>query len=489
MTQRRNAQERGCYNKFVEKQAFRTTLIKTCGIDLARPLLLGFSGGPDSVCLLSLLLETGARVIAAHLDHSLRPGSAQERVRVKEICEQLGVPCVTGQANVGEYARQLRISIEEAAREVRYEFLFDTAAWAEAQAVLTGHHADDQVETVLMHFLRGSGLSGLAGIRMVLQPNPWSETMPLVRPLLNTSREEIDQYLKSIPIMPLTDESNLDAGFFRNRIRLDLIPKLETYNPQIKERVQKMAKVVALEDDLMAGLAAAALEEALIQRGPGYLVLDRKRLASLHLAVLRRLVRKVLTALDGSLKDIDFTLVERASRFCLTPPRTNHIDLMAGIELFTYLKEKLVFAFKEDPLHELWPQVMPENDTPVLIPGVTPISADWTLFTSVETDFLDVDDPFLCQMDLARLTVPLRLSRFQAGDRFTPYGSHNYEIKLGDFWTNEGLPVRARKNWPLLRSGDEIAWVPGFRIASRARVSEKTSAILRMAVRKQKPTG
>ncbi len=467
--------------------AFKSTLIDLCRINPSKPVLLGFSGGPDSVCLLTLLLASGVPVIAAHLDHSLRPNSALESAQVEEICAKLGMRCVIKKANVREYALTRRISIEEAAREVRYEYLFTTAAAENAQAVLTGHHADDQVETVLMHLLRGSGLSGLAGMRMVSLPNPWSECIPLVRPMLSISKAEIDRHLQSVPIQPILDESNLDAGFFRNRIRHELLPILETYNPQFRERLSNTAEVVTLEDDFMLEMTEAAWKTALLESGSAYLVFDRKAITALSPAILRRLLRKALKTINASLRDIDFTLIARASNFCFSPSRTNHIDLAAGIEMFYYLKDRLVIALREDALHELWPQAAGDEDTPITLPGITRLNETWLFHSSVEDNYLKTDDAYIAQFDADKLPGSLLLSRFKPGERFSPFGAQSHTLKLGDFWTNQGLPARARGKWPLLRCGNMLAWVPGFRIAQDLRVSETTEKIIRVILCKAKP--
>ena len=460
----------------------RAILLDKCGIDLSKPVLLGFSGGPDSTYLLAHLVESGVNVLAAHLDHSLRLGSAHECSRVEEVCRRLGVRCITNRVDVRGYAVQRRISVEEAAREVRYGWLFDQAGKSGAQAVLTGHHADDQVETVLMHFLRGSGLSGLAGMRMVLLPNPWSSTIPLVRPLLNTRRQEIDDYLANASIETISDESNLDAGYFRNRIRHELIPLLATYNPQINERILRMSGVAALEDDLVAQITKECWNETLIQQDNSFIVLSREKVRGLHPALQRRLMRLAISRLNSTLRDIDNAVSERASQFCSDSTRSNRVDLMAGIEMFVYLRDRLVMAYTDDPLHELWPQLHEEGDIQMPIPGAVQIGVEWMMCATMEDNFQHDEDPFVCQLDAEQLATPLVISRFHLGDRFTPYGSEPNEVKLGDFWTNAGLPVRARRNWPIVRSGDEIVWVPGFRVADRVRVRSQTKKIIKLAM-------
>jgi len=452
-----------------------------CAIDLKKPVLLGFSGGPDSVCLLSLLLASGFEVIAAHLDHSLRPGSAAEAVQAKEICHKLGGYFISQRVAVADYARKEHLSVEEAARKLRYEFLFAEAHSAGAQAVLTGHHADDQVETVLIR-----ALSGLAGMRMVLLPNPWSKDIPLVRPLLAFSREEVEAYLSEIPIRPIFDQSNQDSSFFRNRIRNDLLPQLLTYNPQFKKRILRMADAIALEDDLVMAQTRQAWAETVIETGEDFVVFDRAKTASLHPALRRRLMREGLTRLRSELRDMDYQVIEKGSHFFTDPCQSNTVHLIAGLEMFAHLKRRVVLAKKESPLHGLWPQLTQKKALPLKIPGMVSLNEHWTLRSSRETIYINTGDPFVCQLNAELLADKLTIDRFKAGDRFSPYGAAAQEMKLGDFWTNQGLAARARSNWPLIRSGEEIVWVPGFRIADRWRVKKETTSILRLELIKTK---
>ncbi len=472
------------YNHRVNSVVFKSLLVNEFGIDLEKPVLVGFSGGPDSLCLLSLLIESGVEVIAAHLDHSLRSGSADEAAYVKQVCDSLGIHCSIRRVDVREVASQHHLSVEEAARMARYEFLFAEAENAGAQAVMTGHHADDQVETVLMHFLRGSALSGLAGMRQVLLPNPWSNSIPLVRPLLNYSREEIDFYLAGIAIKSLIDESNLDTGYFRNRIRHELIPLLTTYNPQIKDRILRMVEVIALEDDLMTSEMQRAWDEGILELGENYLVFDRQKVNSLHTSLLRRLVRQAIIWMDSTLRDIDHAVILKGSQFIFEPSESNRVDLMAGIEMFIHLKNSLVFAKADDPLHGLWPQLTREGEQIMQIPGTIRVNDRWVLTSCIEDAYRESADPYTCQLNAERVYSALSISHFKPGDRFTPYGVDAREMKLGDFWTNQGLAARARGNWPLIRCAEEVVWVPGFRIANRFKVEEKTDKIIHLELRK-----
>ncbi len=163
------------------------------------------------------------------------PSSSADAQYVGEIAASMQIPFYTSREDIGAYADRHMLSIEEAARVVRYRFLFEQATRCQAQAVAVGHTADDQVETILMHLLRGSGIAGLKGMVAYSLPNPWSREIPLIRPLLATWRQEIETYLRSTALQPLQDASNRDTRFFRNRLRHELVPFLEQYNPNLRQ--------------------------------------------------------------------------------------------------------------------------------------------------------------------------------------------------------------------------------------------------------------
>ncbi len=465
------------------KKDFKLNLMKEIGLDPQKAVLLGFSGGPDSLCLLHILLENGYKVIAAHLDHSIRASSAAEAAHVKKICQKLGVQFVSKRLDVAEFGRKNHLTVEESARVLRYEFLFQEAEHLGCQAVLVGHNADDQVETVLMHLLRGSGLSGLAGMRPVLLPNSWSSTIPIVRPLIEVPRYEIETFLEERELGAIVDESNSDKQYFRNRIRHELVPYLTTYNPRIRERIQKMADVIAAEDEFLRFSLNEVWPDVVLQEGERFLVVDRTALLTLHPALLRRFLRRMIEWMDPAIRDIDFDLTNRVAYFCVNPTSSNRIDLLAGMELFLYAKN-LVIAYTDDPLHALWPQLETATALEIPVPGEVRISPRWYLHTSRQTDFEPDPSTYAAQVDAAKITGQLILDRVRPGDRFAPYGYDGHTKKVGDFWTSEGLPARARKNWPLVRMGEEIIWIPGFRIADCVKVEESTKEIIRMVMKK-----
>ncbi|MEA3351363.1 MAG: tRNA lysidine(34) synthetase TilS, partial [Chloroflexota bacterium] len=308
------------------------TTLNKCSLNPNKPILVGLSGGPDSLCLIDTLHRKGYALIAAHLNHQLRPEADTDAHEARCIAETRALPFILEQKNVGAHAETNNLSIEEAARTLRYNFLFEQAHAHGAQAVAVGHNADDQVETVLMHLLRGAGLAGLKGMRAYMLPNSWSDSVALVRPLLNVWRDEILAYCQKYDLEAVFDRSNLDTTYFRNRLRHVLIPYLDEYVPGLRERLRQMAEILAGDHAVLERVVHAAWDICIDTQGDGFVAFDARKLAHQPLGVRRRLIRRAVAALRPDLRDLSFDAVERALA-ALEPP-SRKMDLALGLQAF-----------------------------------------------------------------------------------------------------------------------------------------------------------
>jgi len=466
------------------KPDFFEFLVKKCGIDPTLPVLVGFSAGPDSLYLLHRMKDLGFNLIAGHVDHSLRPASIAEAEHAAGICLQWGIPFVSTRVPVSDYARENKLSVEEAAREVRYRFLFAEAKKSGAQAVLVAHHADDQVETVLMHFLRGSGTSGLAGMRLVLKPNPWSSTIPLVRPLLRTWRREIVEYCQHHELTPVLDESNTDVAYFRNRIRTELIPQLETYNPNLKDRLLKTAEITSMDEVYLQEVTKMDWQSTVTLQNKDLILFNRTSLLGIHPALRRRLFRKAIGALRSSLRDIDFDSIEKAVDFVEHPTRSNSLELLSGLEIFQVFRAGIAIADKHADLEAIWHQLIKAQDT-ISIPGELALGGRWVLSADLTQEVGPIIDKWRCSLDHEQVVGDLKVRVFKPGDRFAPFGDQDRTLKLGYFFTNEGLPGQLREKWPLVVDDEKIVWIPGLRISQKVRITEKTRKVILLQLSKK----
>jgi tRNA(Ile)-lysidine synthase len=467
----------------------RYILQRECKLHAMNLVLVGVSGGPDSIYLLDILNNLGYPLIAAHLNHGLRPEAATDALVVQLQTEKLGVPFVMEQVDTLAYAEDHSISIEEAARKLRYHFLFHEAIKAGARVVAVAHTADDQVETVLMHLLRGSGLAGLRGMEYRTCPTEWNNTIPLVRPLLSTWRSVILKYCVEHELNTVIDQSNYDTAYLRNRIRHDLLPLLETYNPRFRQSLLRSSQSLAGDYDLIQRMTSLAWSNCLIKQGSGYLVFDLASYQELPLALQRNLLRQAIAYHRPGLRDVDFEHIERGLAFLFGPKPNTQIDLVAGLRLFLEGDEFWLTTWEADlPISE-WPVIKPGEQFTLSIPGELILRNEWELEAEDEPDVDEArrrvetnQDPFQAWMDASELELPLIVRARHRGDRFLPLGMGGHSMKLSDLMINLKLPNRARATWPLVCSGEKILWVPGFRLSHLARIKPTTPQVVHLRV-------
>ena len=458
---------------------------ENCKLTRDRPVLVGVSGGPDSLCLMESLRQAGYPVIVAHFNHQLRPDSDTEANALEKTTSRKNIPSIFESGDVRSFAESEGLSIEEAARTMRYRFLFEQARERNAQALAVGHTADDQVETVLMNFLRGAGLTGLKGMTYRSLLPAFDEGMPLVRPLLDIWREETVVYCAANGLRPYYDPSNDSLNFLRNRIRHLLIPQLETYNPRFREAVWRTARSLTNDYSALIEVIDATWSECVRSERPGLIIFEVDMLCTYAPGLQRNLIRRALERIVPGIADLRFSTLDSAAEF-LSARRYGRLDLTGGVRLF--LEGDLVFvAGKAVQLpFERWPQLPQGEDSLMLpVPGQLNLSGGW-LFSCEQwripalalEQALNNENPFQVWLDASRLPKKLEIRARRPGDRFEPFGMDGHTIKLSDFFINEKLPHRAREAWPLLCSGDTVIWVPGYRPAHPFRLTDRTRQVI-----------
>ena len=292
-------------------------------LDKHDAVLIGVSGGPDSLALLHVLLglkkEWGLTIYVAHLDHMLRGDSKADSKFVMRQCRALGIPFIFKQVNMKKSAREG--SIEEACRNARLEFLCQAAQNIRADKIALGHNLDDQAETVLMRLLRGSGLYGLAGIL------PKKEILghTFIRPLLGVRRREIETFLKRKKLVPRRDRTNQQDKFFRNKIRIRLLPLLEKkYNANIKGLLSNTAETIAADYDYLFRAAEAAAKT--MGR-----TINLKKFLTLHPAIQRLVLRLYISRIQGNTRRIGFQHIREIEDMIKNRPAGSRVDLPQGV--------------------------------------------------------------------------------------------------------------------------------------------------------------
>ena len=452
-----------------------------CELTRDRPVLVGVSGGPDSLCLMESLRQNGYPVIVAHFNHQLRPDSDTEANSLEKTVSRKNIPSVFESGDVRSFAENEGLSIEDAARTMRYRFLFKQARDCNAQALAVGHTADDQVETVVMHFLRGAGLTGLKGMIYRSFLPAFDEGMPLVRPLLDIWREETVVFCAANGLRPYHDPSNDSLNFLRNRIRHLLIPQLETYNPRFREAVWRTSHSLAGDYSALNEVLDATWAECVKSERSGLITFNAEMLSSYAPGLQRNLIRKALGQIMPDLIDMRFSTLDSAAEF-LSTKRYGRLDLTGGVRLL--MEGDLVYvAGKGVKLpFERWPQ-MPQSEGSMMlpIPGHLNLSGGWQFSCEqwripalALEQAINNENPFQVWLDASRLPKKMEVRARRSGDRFEPFGMEGHTMKLSDFFVNEKLPQRARAAWPLLCAGETIIWIPGFRPAHPFRLTDKT---------------
>lgn len=425
-------------------------------IDKGQRVLVGLSGGADSVALLHVLLklapERGFELCAAHLNHGIRGEEAQRDQRfVQELCKGLGVPLICEETDIPAVARSEGKTLEQAAREKRYEFLRRAAGELGADKIAVAHHMDDQAESIMLHLIRGSGLKGLIGMEPALGD--------IIRPLLWARRSEIEEYAEQNGLQYCIDSTNLERDASRNRIRLDLIPYIqENLNSRFAEGLCSMGELLRQDEEYLHGLARDALKEARTQEG-----YDRAALAALPLPVKSRAIR-IAVSEAGAETDVERCHIERIMDM-LTAKTGAHADIPHISVWVSY--GSICFGA---------PQNAREVDAPFNTEGKTAFCGGFFFAEAAEGGI--IKDNAVAYMDRDKLPSGLRVRTRRDGDRFRPVGSPGGK-KLKDFFIDRKAP-RERRGIPMLFSGNEALFIPGYGISDRVKVDEGTIRVLRV---------
>lgn len=475
------------------RRQVRATIARYELLSAGETVVVGVSGGADSLCLLHALRalagELGLALHVGHLHHGLRGAEADaDAAFVASLCQGWGLPCTVGQADVPALAQQGRLSIEEAARQARYRFLGDLARSLGASAVAVAHQADDQVETVLMHLLRGAGLAGLRGMSPLARLDELrlgqADLPPirLIRPLLEVTRQQVAAYCRAHGLTPRYDCSNLDTTYYRNRLRHELLPLLEGYNPAIRQVLRRTAEAVAADYALLRDVLDEAWARVVRCETDETIILDRAAFDDQPLALRRSLLREAIHRLRRSLRNINWVHVEDAVRLAERGRAGDAATLPGGLAMTLGYDDLTVAAAGYAPPQDDVPRLVTSLAVP--LEGVTPLSGGrWALRTrllprqALPEGWSRQADPHLAYLDAGRLVAPLTLRPRRPGDWLLPLGLGGRQ-KVGDLMTNCKIPRAQRDAVPLLTCGDEIAWVVGYRLDARFAVGPETRTVL-----------
>lgn len=472
-------------------------------------VIVACSGGPDSTCLLHLL-SCGLKslqldCIAVYVDHGLRAETDRERDYVQELARRLGVGFRTQAIDVKGEIRRRGGSTQDTARTLRYEALQKIAQETGADCIAVGHTRSDQAETVLLQLLRGAGTRGLAGIAPIFSLSD----VPIIRPLLVLGREEIEDYCERFELAPVTDPSNKDRRYMRNRLRHELLPLLKDFQPRLEERLAEAADILGVEDTYMEREASRLADQLLV---PGRSAsetswsIQTDSLKTLDLALARRLVRIAVRRVAGTEKGLTFRHVEDVLALAKDDRGSAATTLPKGVhakreyDLLTFESVAAVSAAEDHradagqvPFHG-----DPSTEVELAVPGATRFGDQWTFHVSIEA--IESGDGMSGVksskegrsravegvMDVEALRLPLSVRVRRPGDRLNPLGMRGKK-KLQDIFTDAKVPRSMRDKTPIVVDQDGIVWVVGHVLAERAKVTPFTNKIVRIRAVKHDP--
>ncbi len=457
-----------------------------CQLVKDRPIVVGVSGGPDSLCLLHALHTAGYSVIAAHVNHQLRPEASTEADIVKQFASSLGIPFESILIDVKSFAVQEKLSVEESARLLRYRFLMQTSMKYQAQALAVAHQADDQIETVLMHMLRGSGLSGLKGMPFLGFVPVFSTDIPIVRPLLGFWREQILEYCQKNGINPCYDATNEDITYFRNRIRHELVPLLTTYNTQAPQHLWQLSQLVGADDRLLEQLSVQA-ENEIVSNGNGFTIINQKSFLFLDIALQRRLIRSLIAHIHKDIRDIPFSTVDKCLAFFTSNSTAGICQLLEDVWLSRFSATEICLYQSNADFSSLFPILTRATEVELVIPGETEINPYW----KIHSEFVDkstvnfASGEEIAYIDLDQCQGTLILCKAKTSNRVGFVGAGNHSIKMGDLFTNKKVFKPIRSSWPVLKFGEMIFWVVGLKRSNLALVDNRSTKILKLSLAKK----
>jgi tRNA(Ile)-lysidine synthase len=448
-------------------------------------VLVAVSGGADSVALADILItfapKYALRLAIAHLNHCLRQSeSDRDETFVASLAKRLELPFYVGRENVRRYQEQHRLSLEDAARQLRYGFYASIAAKYGYSKIALGHHGDDNAELVLMNLMRGSGLLGLSGISPVRDKK-------IVRPLIHLRRSEIMDYMAAKNLDYVTDSSNWDLKYHRNKIRARLLPELKSeYNPKLIDSLNRLSAIVGAEEEWIEGLIHPIYKKTIVYKRKKELGLSISELNQQPIAVRRRLIRKAIRSAKGNLRRIAFAHVERVCQLAQIGPTSGLLDLPDRIRIQRD-HEVLSICKQDRNLRRLaGTSFLPATpDYRYSLPGPGKIflrEAEMHIsFSEIpKSQMLDLQlsGHRIAFFDMDKIRFPLIIRNFRPGDRFWPLGSNGNQ-KLKKFFIDHKISRIERAKCPIVLSRNKIIWVAGHRLDNAVRISTQTRRILK----------
>ncbi len=430
-------------------------------------IVIGVSGGPDSLCLLNLLNSLKDKyeleLIVVHINHSLRAEADFEENYVREVSKRLGLKFYSKKVDINELSKIKKCSTEEIARNVRYDYFREVLTENDADKIAVAHNKNDNAETILMNIIRGSGNEGVCGIDNIHKE--------IIRPLISITREEIERYCDEKSLVPMMDKTNFETVYTRNKIRNLVLPMLKEINSDIVESLNRFSEIVKDEEEFIKEYVDSIYKK-IVKNENNELYIEKTEFLKLKIGLKRRILRMAICEFSGTLKDVSFKTVNNAINEIEHSKNGNLIKIVPGVKIFVeydklkFVKEKIEI---EDYLYEL------------NIPGKVYLK-EINKWISVEIkNAEDVGiiekNPNIHFFDIAKTGKKLYVRNRKNGDYFYPTGM-NGKKKVKDFFSDIKLSVRDRNETPIITNGEEIIWIVGLRSSQKFLKDKSTKEVI-----------
>lgn len=444
-------------------------------------ILVGVSGGPDSVCLLHILYALSGilhiKLHAVHINHMLRSDEATaDEVYTADLCGRFGIPLHIFKVDVSLMAKKHGMSLEEAGRKARYREFTRQAELVGATKIAVAHNRNDQAETVMMNIIRGSGTTGLIGMEYI-RGN-------IIRPLLNVYRRDIERYCDEARLFPKTDSTNLTDEFMRNRVRLRLFPYIDSnFCSNIVDSLYRLSIHAANDNGFLERCAVSAYNDAIGKKETGLVVLKTDKLIKLDAAILGRVLRLALGDAAGTCAGVGSVHYKALSDLIMKGKTGARAELPGGIRAMISYGDLNIFT--EQRSGRRCKEAAPFS-TVIVIPGATYVpelnsDVKTSVFTNTDIDInvLLRYNPLVQYFDYSMLNGGINIRNRQNGDIFRPFGSNGTK-KLKEYFIDKKIPREMRGHIPLVCMDKEVVWIIGYKTSDKFKVSENTKSILKI---------
>jgi tRNA(Ile)-lysidine synthase len=450
-------------------------------IEVGEGIVVGVSGGYDSICLLHVLYsisdEFKIKLYPVHINHMLRGQEAdRDEQFVEDFCNSLGLEPIFFKIDVAKLAQSDKISLEEAGRKARYDAFDRVAGQKGASKIAVAHNRNDQAETVLMRIIRGAGLEGLRGMSY--------KRDNIIRPLLGIDRKSIEEYVHNHGLHSITDSSNLETHYFRNKIRLNVLPAINSAaGADVSEHLLRLSAIAATEDDFLQDTSQRLYDTIVRSREAGKLELDLEPIKQLHPAMQNRVIRLAIKEVSGELKGIEYVHVEQIISLINDGRTGASIDIPSGL--------RAVRSYETLSITTQQRAVNPQFEKKLAIPGQTFIEE---INVTVNSEIINVPLNKTCKQyetenkennskyfDYEKINKDITIRNRLEGDLFKPIYSNGTK-KLKKYFIDCKIPRDMRDKMPLIATGKEIIWIVGNKTSDNYKVTDNTKIMLKLKI-------